>query len=305
MEKSIDSFKEAFESHRVKEEKEDIDFLLEEQYKDAYETLEDAYNSGLYVGIVGPVGSGKTGLCRKFAQDHDIGFSWITFSDLIRPATLIGTFDPTLVFKLGYCIDSFIPGPFTMASVHGQIFFANEVNRGEEYVLNTLLDAMEEKRLYIPQLKTWVRVDKNFFFISAMNPSDLRGTRVLPQAFKDRIRVWISLDYPSKEVELKIIKLNCPEIDLDEKILKLIIEIVSATRTSKSISKPSSIRTSIAFAKLLGERCKRLKQKPNKTMIHTIGQLVLGQSLEFTMGVDKKKYLGRFFTELTAKVDFS
>src|SRR6056297_3260496 len=186
------SFKKKFEAHRVKEEKEPIEILLEGQYKDAYETLQDAYNAGLYVGIVGPVGCGKTALCRKFSDDQEIGFSWVTFSDLIRPATLIGTFDPTLVFKMGYSVDSFIPGPFTRAALEGSIFFGNEINRGEEYVLNSLLDALEEKRLYIPQLKSWVKVDREFFFIAAMNPQELRGTRVLPQAFKDRIGVWIT-----------------------------------------------------------------------------------------------------------------
>src|SRR6056297_3262148 len=186
-------FKKQFEEHRVDSEKDEtIEILLEDQYKEAYDTLTDAYNTGLYVGLVGPVGCGKTALCRKFAQDQDIGFSWVTFSDLIRPATLIGTFDPTLVFKLGYSIDSFIPGPFTRAALEGSIFFGNEINRGEEYVLNTLLDALEEKRLYVPQLKTWVKVDREFFFIAAMNPQELRGTRVLPQAFKDRIGVWIT-----------------------------------------------------------------------------------------------------------------
>ncbi|MHA1795984.1 MAG: AAA family ATPase, partial [Promethearchaeota archaeon] len=259
--------------------------ILEGQYKQAYETLLDAYNAGLYAGIVGPVGSGKTALCRKFAEDHDRGFSWVTFSDLIRPSSLIGTFDPTLVFKLGYDIDSFIPGPFTLAAVEGRIFFANEVNRGEEYVLNALLDALEERRLYIPQLKTWIELDEKFYFIAAMNPSDLRGTRVLPEAFKDRIRVWITLEYPKKEVELKIIKVNCPELNLSESALETVLKIITATRTTLGITKPASIRTSIGFAKLLGERVRRLNREPNLKDFKEVASLILIQNLEFNPSI--------------------
>ncbi|TFH30738.1 MAG: MoxR family ATPase [Promethearchaeota archaeon] len=283
--KPITEFKTKFEQHQIIEETTTTPLIMEGQYQRAYENLLDAYHAGLYAGIVGPVGSGKTALCRKFAEDHSLGFSWVTFSDLIRPSSLIGTFDPTLVFKVGYNIDAFIPGPFTLASIEGNIFFANEVNRGEEYVLNTLLDALEEKRLYIPQLKSWITLDENFYFIASMNPSDLRGTRVLPEAFKDRIRVWITLDYPDKEVEKKIIRMNCPELEITDEDLMTLIEIVSQTRQSPVISKPASIRTSIGFAKMLGERCRRLQISPTKEIFKDVGQLVLTQSLEFSPGI--------------------
>jgi MoxR-like ATPase len=292
------AFKAAFESHRILKEQEHIELLLEEQYKDAYDILEDAYNARLFVGIVGPVGCGKTTLSRKFALDHDIGFSWLTFSDLIRPSTLIGSFDPTLVFKTGYSLEAFNPGPLTLAALHGQIFLANELNRGEEYVLNTLLDVMEEKRLYIPQLKTWLNVDENFFFIAAMNPSDMRGTRVLPQALKDRIRVWINLSYPGKETELKIIQKNCPGIDLDEEVLTKIVDLIAATRTGAEVTQPASIRSSIGFARLLSQRAERLGTAPDKTMIMTVARLVMKEAISLAPGVDMDRYFHKLFNSV-------
>ncbi len=57
------------ESKQVTDLKPDADIVLEGQYKDAYDAMLDAYHAGLYVGLIGPVGSGKTALCRRFAQD--------------------------------------------------------------------------------------------------------------------------------------------------------------------------------------------------------------------------------------------
>ena len=226
-------------------------------------------------------------------MDHDVGFSWLTFSDLIRPTTLIGSFDPTLVFKMGYSLDAFSPGPLTISAIQGQIFFANELNRGEEYVLNILLDVMEEKRLYIPQLKTWLSVDDKFFFIGAMNPSDLRGTRILPQALKDRIRVWITLTYPSKEMELKIIKKNCPGVDLEDNILNQIVNLIQATRNSPEVTQPASIRTSISFAKLLAQRSQRLNMAPDRKMMGDVARLVMKEAISVAPGVDLNIFLSK------------
>lgn len=261
--------------------------ILDDQYELAYEGIMDAYNAGLYAGLIGPVGVGKTTLCRKIAQDLDRGFYWITFSDLIRPSSLIGSFDPTLVFKIGYSPKSFVPGPFTLACLEGAVFLANEMNRGDEYVLNTLLDALEEKRLYIPQLRTWIKVHEDFFFIVSMNPVELKGTRSLPQAVKDRIKVWCTLNYPSRKTEAKIVQVNCGEARINRETLDLILDIISTCRTHNLIEKPPSIRSSIGMARLVAARMKRegLKKADNK-FIAEIAELVLPHSIEVLPGQD-------------------
>lgn len=291
-------FSELMESKKIVDIKEDINLVLEGQYKYAYEAMTDAYNAGLFVGIVGPVGCGKTALCRKFAYDLQREFYWVTFSDLVRPATLIGSFDPTLVFKYGFSPESYIPGPFTLSALKGGVFLANELNRGDEYVLNSMLDAMEEKRLYIPQLKTWLKVHEEFYVIAAMNPAELKGTRKLPSAIKDRVKVWIHMGYPPRSLEQKIMVANCPEYKLSALTQEKILEIMIQCRDDPAIEKPPSLRTSIGLARFVSERANRLNQTVDNKLIAESAKLILPDSVELRPGANVNSFLKKVLTKV-------
>lgn len=294
----MDEFTKLMEKSKIDDIREEINLVLEGQYKYAYEAMMDSYNAGLFVGLVGPVGCGKTALCRKFAYDLERDFYWVTFSDLIRPATLIGSFDPTLVFKYGFSPESYIPGPFTLASLKGGVFLANELNRGDEYVLNSMLDAMEEKRLYIPQLKTWMKAHDDFYVIAAMNPLELKGTRKLPSAIKDRIKVWIHLGYPPRSLEQKIMVMNCPEYNLSAMTQEKIIEIMMAARNDPVVENPPSLRTSIGIARFVSERAKRLNIKVDNKLIAESAKLILPDSMELKPGRDMQSFLKKLLTNV-------
>ncbi|MBX2801540.1 MAG: MoxR family ATPase [Myxococcales bacterium] len=274
------------------------DLVLEGQYLEAYEAMLDAHNAGLYVGLIGPVGAGKTALCRKFATDLGKPFDWVTFSDLVRPSNLIGSFDPTLVFKFGFDPEAFSPGPFTISALEGGVFLANELNRGDEYVLNTLLDALEERRLYIPALRSWYQVSDDFYLIAAMNPSEHRGTRKLPSAIQDRIKVWVELGYPKKATELKIVRGQCTEYELAPAQLELILGLVEATRDDPAVDRPASIRTSIGIARLAAERAKRQSGEVTNAVLAQAAKLVMGQALQMKPGRNRKKYLDSLLTRV-------
>ena len=286
------------ESKEVTDLRADAPIILEGQYKEAYDAMNDAYNAGLYAGLIGPVGSGKTALCRRFAQDLDRPFDWVTFSDLVRPSNLIGSFDPTLVFKYGFSVEAFVPGPFTLSALRGGVFLANELNRGDEYVLNSLLDALEEKKLYIPALKKWYAVDERFYLIAAMNPSESRGTRRLPAAVKDRIKVWIQLGYPKRAVEQKIIERHCPEYSLTPTQIELVLELVHRTREDPAVEGPASIRSSIGLARLASERAKRLGVPLDNTVMAQAGRMILAEAIKMKPGREVGPYLDTLFTQV-------
>ena len=282
----------------VKDLRSSASIVLEGQYKEAYDAMLDAYNAGLYVGLIGPVGSGKTALCRKFAEDLNRPFDWVTFSDLVRPSNLIGSFDPTLVFKYGFDVNAFVPGPFTISALQGGVFLANELNRGDEYVLNSLLDALEERKLYIPALRKWYAVDDAFYLIAAMNPSETRGTRRLPSAIKDRIKVWIQLGYPKRSVEQKIIESHCPEYKLTPAQIELVLELVHRTREDPAVEASASIRSSIGIARLAAERAKRVGTPLDNLLIAQSARMVLTEAMKMKPGRDVGPFLDKLFTEV-------
>jgi len=298
MSKQIKEFSKIMEESKIIDIREEINLVLEGQYKYAYEAMMDAYNAGLFVGLVGPVGCGKTALCRKFAYDLNQEFYWITFSDLVRPATLIGSFDPSLVFKYGFSPDSYTPGPFSLAALKGGVFLANELNRGDEYVLNSMLDAMEERRLYIPQLKTWLKAQDKFYVIAAMNPAELKGTRRLPSAIKDRIKVWIHLEYPPKSLEQKIMISNCPEYNLSALTQEKIIELMIQCREDSEVEKPPSLRTSIGIARFVSERAKRLNVKVDNKLIAESAKLILPDSIQLRPGRNINQFMRKILTKV-------
>ena len=211
-----DKFEELFNQHLIKDVlAEELEIVTTGQYGKALELLRDAEATGLFPALVGPPGVGKTILCRYFASERakenkNKSFHWLTMDESIKPSHFIGSYDPAITLKKGFVLEAFNPGPLLSAMLEGGTFLANEINRATEYSQNTLLEPLEEASISIPHLGR-IRADEEFFFISAMNPEELSGTHRLSEALKDRIKVWIKLDYPQKSTELEIIRVNLPE----------------------------------------------------------------------------------------------
>lgn len=259
------SFKELFKKYSVIEEKTEIDIVLEDQYKKAYELLEDAETSQLTPILVGPPGVGKTLLCRYYAQKHKKPFYWLTMDESTKPVHLIGGFDPAIAIKEGFSVNSFVPGPLVNAMLEGGYFLANELNRSTEYAQNTFLEPLEERSIYIPRLGR-IKANDEFFMICSMNPAELSGTHRISEALKDRIKVWIPLKYPNKSTELKIIRANCPESDIPEDMLESIYQIIHRTRLDGDVEQPASIRAGIAIARLASLQAKKNGEYSNRAL---------------------------------------
>ena len=299
------TLKELFERNLLSQKGEKMEIVLSGQYQDALDLMYEADASNLYPILVGPPGIGKTTLCRYYAQSRaeitgNDSFEWITFDESTKPAHLIGSFNPATTIQKGFSFEAFNPGPLIKAMLNGGLFLANEINRATEYTQNSLLEPLEEKTLGIPHIGR-IKASPGFFFIGAMNPSELVGTHRLGEALKDRFNVWIELDYPDKKTEMKIIEQNNPYYKINEGTLEKIYLIINRTRTHHQIQTPASLRSGIALARLTGVAQKKVKKDPDKILRDIAGNVLFG-AIQTKPGVKANDVIKSIISQVVGSV---
>jgi len=295
---STREFKEQF-ARQIASRPSEVKIVLDGQYKKAYELLDDAVSARLTPIIVGPPGVGKSLLARKFAYDTQRPFYELFFDELMSPSHLIGTFNPAVLVSKGYCMEAFEPGPLLLAMVGGGVFVAQELNRASEFCQNSFLEPLEEKTLYIPRLGK-IRANDNFVFIAVANPYEFSGAHRISEALRDRLHVWISLSYPTKETELKIIAANTPENKLDPETMQKIYNIIDQSRQSEEFSKLVSVRTGISIARI-ASRYAEMDLLTDSVLVDIAYQSLLGSVTERNARWKENKLKGLIRKSLTCK----
>ena len=178
---------------------EEIQYL---DWNNSSDIIKKAYESGLFVLIIGPKGTGKTSLVRNFTKNNNINSESINFSLRTRESHLIGTKtlkDGTVSFDEGLLIKSMR---------NGDLLYLDEVNAAEADVLLRLDEALDDRRQIVLKESTGevVKAKENWFVIATINPLTHSGTKELPPQILSRFPVRIKLEYPPEEVELDIVK---------------------------------------------------------------------------------------------------
>jgi nitric oxide reductase NorQ protein len=225
--------------------------LQESKYLDwnqSLDILNKAYDSGLFVLIIGPKGTGKTTLVREFAERKSSKLESINFSLRTRESHLVGSKtlkNGTVGFEEGILIKSMRDG---------SLLYLDEINAAEADVLLRLDEALDDRRQIILKESTGdvIEAKPSWFVIATINPLTHVGTKELPPQILSRFPIRIRLEYPPEETELQIVKRYVSNVNDDELIhgIKLANTLRQAAAVEELYYSPS-LRETIAYAKLL------------------------------------------------------
>ena len=262
---------------RISEESKFVDMLTLEMgkvivgQKGLVESLLIALLSDGHILLEGVPGLAKTLAINTLAKAVNAQFSRIQFTPDLLPADVVGT----LIYSQKNEQFNIKKGP-----IFANFILADEINRSPAKVQSALLEAMQERQVTIGD-QTFP-LPRPFLVMATQNPIEQEGTYPLPEAQVDRFMLKCVVDYPKKEEEKLIVRMNnsteafptpapvvSPEdivrardivrqVYMDEKIERYIVDMVFATRTPSDykldklkdmISYGASPRASIALSR--------------------------------------------------------
>lgn len=144
--------------------------------------------------LVGVPGLAKTLLIQTIASALDMSFNRIQFTPDLMPSDITGS--ETLDINRNF---QFVKGP-----VFSNIILADEINRTPPKTQAALLESMQEFAVTISGKR--YSLEKPFFVLATQNPIEQEGTYPLPEAQLDRFLFNLTLDYPSFDAEVEIVK---------------------------------------------------------------------------------------------------
>ncbi len=200
-----------------------------------------------HVLIEGVPGLAKSLAVQSLAQSLGGTFRRIQFTPDLLPSDLVGTqvYDP----KTGEW--SVREGP-----LFGNFLLADEINRAPAKVQSALLEAMQERQVTLAGETR--ALPAPFLVLATQNPIEQEGTYPLPEAQVDRFMLKVVVGYPSKTEERTIVtreattakrppvkvvatreqlftaRRTLNDVYVDEKVLTYIVDLVFATRLTKS-----------------------------------------------------------------------
>ena len=206
-------------------------------------------------------GLGKTLAARSLASAMGLPFRRLQCTPDLLPADITGSY----VYAPASGEFSFRPGP-----VFTGLLLADELNRTAPKTQSALLEAMAEGQVTVEG--TSFPLPTPFHVIATANPIEYEGTYALPEAQLDRFLVRLSVGYPDRAEEervlanriarrtevatidavtdadgLRSMQAGVERVHVDADILRYCVDLAAATRSDRSVEVGASPRGSQAL----------------------------------------------------------
>jgi MoxR-like ATPase len=231
-----------------------------------------------HILLEGMPGLAKTTMAKTIAQLIDGTFGRIQGTPDLQPRDILGFefYDQNGKLVLW-------KGP-----IFNNIVLIDELNRAPPRTQTSLLESMEEKQVTFSS--GTLPLPKPFIVIATQNPIKIEGTNPIPLVQADRFLFKVSVNYPTQEEEVEMLKLKdkpqpklekvfekeeilelselTKTIKIDEKIMRYIVEIVSKTREHQHLLMGASPRASIAF--MVGAKARALLKGRDRVEVEDV-----------------------------------
>ncbi|MDY7101374.1 MAG: MoxR family ATPase [Actinomycetota bacterium] len=180
-------------------------------------------------------GVGKTTMAKALATSIDTTFGRVQFTPDLLPSDVVGV----TVWDRNSSAFEFRPGP-----IFSNILLGDEINRATPKTQSALLEAMAEGQVTVDGSTYPLRPP--FMVIATQNPLEHEGTYPLPDSQLDRFLMRISVGYPARSDEIRIL-----EEHGDHSRLSDVSAVVSANEVQAMAAAARSIHVSPAVKEYL------------------------------------------------------
>lgn len=213
-----------------------------------------------HVLLEGVPGTAKSMMASSLAEIIGLDFTRIQFTPDLMPGDITGV----SVFNTKSSEFQFMKGP-----VFSNIVLCDEISRAPPKTQSALLEAMQERQISHEGITH--SLPDPFLVIATQNPIEQAGVYPLPEAQLDRFLIRQIIPYPSREAEIRMLKLKQKqdllpvnvltdgttilkiqqyirsEVLVSEKIIEYIINLIRKTREHYGLTLGASPRAAISL----------------------------------------------------------